>query len=103
VDALGPCGSLLESTLIGGSGEPDIEAVERAARISLRVVRAGHGVRMLPLTPAMGRLLELAGLGVEVEREPEEGKEPFGVEEGEEEAHLGDPPARDLEHLDRPW
>lgn len=37
--------------------------------------------------------------GVEVEREPEGGKEAFGVQEGEEERHLDDLASADLEDL----
>lgn len=57
------------------------------------------GVRMSPdwsgvrITPEMTELLDLAGLGVEVQRQAERGKEPLGIEGMEEEGELGDPPA----------
>ncbi len=75
---------------LGGPGLPDLGAVDEVARLALLAGRLGGRIILSDVSPAMRSLLELAGLGVEVERETEGGEEPLGVEEGQEELHPGD-------------
>jgi hypothetical protein len=75
---------------LGGPGLPDLGAVDDVARLALLAGRLGGHIMISDISPAMRSLLELAGLGVEVQGEAEGGEEPLGVEEGEEELHPGD-------------
>ena len=74
----------------GGPELPDLGAVDDVARLALLAGRLGGRIIVCDLSPAMRSLLELAGLGVEVQREAEGGEEPRGVEEVQEELHPGD-------------
>lgn len=92
---VGPGGLAQDGGAFGGIGPPDLRAVDRLGR--LLVSRAGWGERpvLTDVCPRLAELLELVGLGelvVEMQREPEGGEEPFGVQEREKEAHLGDGP-----------
>jgi hypothetical protein len=75
---------------LAGPGQPDLGAVDEVARLALLAGRLGGRIILSDVSPAMRSLLELAGLGVEVQGEAEGGEEPLGVEEGEEELHPGD-------------
>ena len=75
---------------IGGNGAPDLGAVDRIARAALEARRAGRDVRLVDVDGGLAALLELAGLGREVGRQPEQREELVGVEEGVE---PGDPVA----------
>ena len=72
---------------------PDISIVDHLARLSLAATRAGGRLVFESVSEELADLLDLAGLGVEVERHPEEGEQPLGVHRGEEDGHLGDLPA----------
>jgi hypothetical protein len=95
---ISPDGEVARCTL-GGPGEPDTVAVDVVARLAQVARAVGGRLVVTPISTTMGELLalaalpvEVAALPVEVEGEAEEGEEPLGIEEGEEEAHLGDPP-----------
>jgi hypothetical protein len=75
-----------------GEGDPDLGAVDDIARVALQAARLGGGITLRDVCPAMGALLELAALGIEVEGQAELAEEPRVVD-GEEEAHRGDPAA----------
>jgi hypothetical protein len=92
ITILGPDGTELARRVLTGSGAPDLGAVDDVARLALAARRHGCGIILAEVSPAMGELLELAGLGVEVERQAELGKEPLGIQEGQEEIHPGDLP-----------
>lgn len=62
-----------------GYGGPDLTAVEVVARLDLLAGRQGGRVILADVSAAMARLLELAGLGVEMKGQAEGGKEPGGV------------------------
>lgn len=79
--------------VVRGRGRPDIASVDAVARAMLSARRLGYRLQVVSVTSALGELLVLAGLVVEVEREPEGGKEPLGIEEAEEEAEPPDPSA----------
>ncbi|EGX57488.1 hypothetical protein SZN_22491 [Streptomyces zinciresistens K42] len=73
---------------VGGLGPPGLAAVDLLARLELTARRAGGRVRLRDPDPALHALLDLAGLGFEVEREPEQREPALGVEEAVE---PGDP------------
>jgi len=87
---VGPDGAELACCLLGGPGAPDLEAVDDVAHLALLAGRLGGGIVLAEVSPALRALLELAGLRVEVEGQAELGKEPLGVQEGQEERHPGD-------------
>lgn len=76
--------------------DPDLRTVEALARLQLVARRHGIALRFCEVPPALQELLTLAGLdgivlrclGVEAGRQPEEGKQPGGVQEG---IHRRDP------------
>ena len=72
--------------------DPDMSAVDCIARLLLRAHREGCDCRLREASNELLQLIELAGLdgllGVEVQRQPEQGKEPCSVEE---EGELADP------------
>ena len=74
-------------------GKPDLDTVDTIARMELATRRRGRKLSLYRTATPLVELLDLAGLAgvlrVEVKRQPEEGKEPGGVEE---EGELGDPP-----------
>jgi hypothetical protein len=64
-----------------GRGAPDLRAVDDVAQFALLARRLGSALVLVDVDPGLRELLELAGLRVEVQREPELGEEPLGVEE----------------------
>jgi hypothetical protein len=59
---------------MGGWGRPDLGAVETIARLALAAKRRGGSVVLSEVRTDLGRLLELSGLPVEVQGQPERGK-----------------------------
>jgi hypothetical protein len=81
---LGPDGSLLRRCTLSGPDAPDLEAVDRVARLKLDAVRAGGSLVLADVAPAFAELLELAGLSDllgQVGRQAEGGEDPARVEE----------------------
>lgn len=76
--------------LVGGYGSPALDAVDAVGRLMLLARRAGSAIRFSEVIPEVRELLELAGLGAEMQWEPEGGKEKLGLHGGEEDRHLGD-------------
>lgn len=87
VTIVGPDGAELVSGELRGSGEPDLETVERIARLALSTGRLGGSMNLAQVSPALDALLELVGLTVEVERKSERRKKPLRVQRGQEERH----------------
>lgn len=85
-----PDGSRAASFDLAGSCAPDLAAVDLVARLKLVVARLGGKLSITEVSPALASLLQLAGLSIEVQREPELGEEPLGFQQGKEETHLGD-------------
>ena len=85
-------GSVAVERTLHGFGDPDLDTLDAVARLLLASRRAGDRLVVVDAVPALWELLELAGLPVEVCREPEAGEHLTRVEEVEEEAHLGDAP-----------
>ncbi len=75
-----------------GPGAPDLGAVDEVARLSLLAKHLGVEILLTDVTQELRSLLDLAGLDVEMERQFEVGKEPLGIQEGQEETHPGDLP-----------
>ena len=77
-----------------GTLPPDAAAVEALARLQLGARRAGMQVRVTGVSPELRHLLAFCGLsdvlGLEPERQSEQGEDRLGLEE---ERHRGDPPA----------
>jgi STAS domain-containing protein len=74
--------------------DANIHTIGRLARRRLEVRRGGCELRLVNPTTALLDLIALAGLehvlGVEVQRQPKEGKKPGGIQE---ERELADPSA----------
>jgi ABC-type transporter Mla MlaB component len=75
---------------VGGLGPPGLGAVDLLARLQLAARRAGGRIRLRDPDPALAALLDLAGLPVEMEGQPEQREPPLRVEEAVE---PGDPAA----------
>ena len=75
---------------VGGCGRPDLSVLDTVARLALLARRAGARLALVEVSAELRSLVELAGLPVEMEREPEGGKEALRVQEVEEVVHPGD-------------
>ena len=89
---VGPGGGAVPSWVMEGRGLPDLGTVDHLARMALLAGRLGGAIVLTELSPPLRDLLDLAGLGVQVEGEPERREEPFRVQRGEEVVHPGDLP-----------
>jgi hypothetical protein len=83
-------GAVLAQVDLGGSGAPDLAVVDTVARYALLAGRLRATVVLRDAAPELLELLGLAGLCVEVEREPEGGEQALRLEEVEEEGHPPD-------------
>lgn len=73
---------------VGGLGPPGLAAVNLLARLQLLARRTGGRIRLRDPDPALRSLLDLVGLGFEVEGQPAQREPAPGVEEAVE---PGDP------------
>jgi hypothetical protein len=87
---VGPDKAELASGVLEGPGAPDLGAVDDVARLALVAKRLGGALVLADVVPALQVLLELAGLPVQVQGKSEGGKEPFGIEQRQEECHPDD-------------
>jgi hypothetical protein len=55
-------GTVLSSWPVAGRGTPTLEAVDRLARLRLRVAKTGGSVVVREVSPDLDALLELVGL-----------------------------------------
>ncbi len=87
-----PDGTIASDRTLHGFGEPDLDTLDAVARLLLAARRSGERLVVVEAVPALCELLELAGLPVDVEvgGQPEAGEDLTGIEQVEEEAHLGD-------------
>jgi hypothetical protein len=92
ITIVGPDGTVVASGVLEGSGAPDLGTVDDVARQALLAARLGGDIVLDDVSPALRALLDLAGLGVEVEGKAECGEEPLGVQEVQEEIHPRDLP-----------
>jgi hypothetical protein len=88
--AVDPDGRVTERQLLEGSGPPGLDAIDEVARRALAAARAGGRLVLDEVSPQMGDLLRLVGLGVEVGREAVRGEQPLGIKQIEEKGHLDD-------------
>ena len=86
-----PDGSISSTVRLDGWGHPGIATVDAIARRMLGATRMGQRVLLQDVDPELVDLLRLVGLSVDMERQPEGGKETLGIHHVEEERHLGDP------------
>jgi len=86
-------GTVFASWVLEGQGSPDLGTVEDLARLKLLMGRIGGSITLTELSPSLRGLLDLTGIGVEMEGQAERGEEALGVQRSEEEMHPGDPPA----------
>lgn len=89
---VGSDGDELASGVLRGSGAPDLGTVDGIARLALAAGRLGGAMFLAQVSPALGALLELTGLRIQMEGETECGEQPLGVQRGQEERHSGDLP-----------
>ena len=90
-----PDGHVVARHTLHGVGAPDLDTLDAVARLLLLTRRGGTRLVVEDAVPELRELIDLAGLVLPVEPggEAELGEHPAGVEQIEEEAHLGDPPA----------
>jgi hypothetical protein len=93
VTLVGPDGAELVRGALEGPGDPDLRMVEEVARLMLAARHLGAGVRLGGVMPVVRELLELSGLGVEVQWQAEGGEEGGGLGNSQEEGQPGDLPA----------
>jgi hypothetical protein len=70
-----------------GTGGPDLTVVDTLSRLRLAACRSGREMHLEDTARPLLELLELAGLLGEMIGQPEERKEPLGIQEG---VDLGD-------------
>ncbi len=92
VTVVGPDGTEVARGDLGGEGNPDLGTVGQVARLALLAGRLEGHITLGAVSPSLRGLLGLAGLHIEVEGQAELGKETLGIQQGEEEAHVGDLP-----------
>jgi hypothetical protein len=93
VTLVDPEGNALAAGVLEGPTAPDIGAVDDVARLALLANRMGGGLVLTDVSADLRTLVELTGLAVEMEREPERGEQALGVHQVEEERHARDLPA----------
>jgi hypothetical protein len=87
----GPDGAVLGGFTLDGACDPDLAAVDDVARVALQAARLGGRITLRDVSPAMRALLDLAGLGVEMEGQSEPAEQPPAVVDREEHGHPDDP------------
>jgi hypothetical protein len=85
-------GEDISTKVLGGSGPPDLSAVDTLARMALAASRKGSVVVLSEVSQRLRELLVLAGLRLEMSGEAEIAEEALGVRQGQEEAERGDLP-----------
>ena len=96
----GPDGEPLGRWTLLGDSAPDLEAVDRIARLHLAACSLGGTAALSDGTPALAEVFELAGLGElygQMRRESERRERP--LHGALERVEAADPPAGDLEDL----
>jgi len=67
-------GSVVDECVLDGCDDPDLCAVETIARMALDAKRRGFAIVLSEVRADLGRLLDLSGLAVDVQWEPERGE-----------------------------
>jgi hypothetical protein len=84
-------GSVFGEYVFEGEGGPDLGAVDGVARLALLAMRVGGRMTLVEVSAEMRELLDLVGLGVEVEGQSEVREESLGIQEGQEGIDSSDP------------
>jgi hypothetical protein len=92
VTVVGSDGRMLVGCTLEGAGAPDLGAVGDVARLALLATRLGGHITLAEVCPGLRELIELVGLGVEMEGQTEGGEQSLGIQHGQEEVHPGDLP-----------
>jgi len=92
VAVVGPDGTEAACCDLEGKGSPGLGTVDQVAYLALLARRLEGHITLGEVSPSLRELLELGGLYLEMEGQAELGEETLGIQQGEEEAHLGDPP-----------
>jgi hypothetical protein len=92
VAMLEPDGSVYAAWTVRGTRAPDFRTVDAIAQLALSARRSGARLQITHATSELRELLALSGLIFEMQRQPEERKEPLRIEQRQEEAHRGDLP-----------
>jgi hypothetical protein len=93
VTVAGADGAVIAEAAMLGPGNPDLEALDVLSLLALHARRRGIALVLAGGTPALLALAEMSGLAGEMVGEAERGEQTLRVEQGQEEAHLGDLPA----------
>ena len=93
ITIVSPDGTVVARCVLEGLGAPDLGTVDDVAHRALLAARSGRSVVVDDISPLLRELLELAGLGVEVQGQAELGEEAFGVQECQEKTHRRDLPS----------
>ena len=91
VTVLDPNGIELCCVALEGPGDPDLGTVDDLARLALVAKRLGGGIVVNDMSSALHELVDLTGLRIDVQGQTEGREESLGVQESQEERHLGDP------------
>jgi len=67
-------GTVVGECVLDGCDHPDLGAVETIARLALEAKRRGDTIVLSEVRADLGRLLDLSGLAVDVQWEPERGE-----------------------------
>jgi hypothetical protein len=78
--------------ILDGPGRPDLGTVDEFARLQLLAGRLGGKLEILQICPELVYLLELSGLGIQMEGQTELWEQPTRIQQGQKEGHLGDLP-----------
>ena len=67
ITVVGPDGAVLTDDVLEGPAPPDLGAMDEVARWALLAARLSGSIGLTEVSPAMQELLELGGLGIEVQ------------------------------------
>jgi len=93
ITLIGADGAELAYSILEGPGAPDLVALDQIAHLALVAARAGAAAVLADASAELVELLELSGLGVEMQRQAERRKEALGIQRVEKEGHARDLPA----------
>jgi hypothetical protein len=84
-------GTIVADCVLGGLAPTDIRALDAVARLALLASRLDAELVLEDVSPSLEDLLDLSGLGVEMQGQAERREEAIPIECREEEVHGRDP------------
>jgi hypothetical protein len=81
LDIVGPDGTVWATRVLVGAGSPDLGDVDEVALLQLLASRMGGRIVLDAVCPQLAKLLELAGLPVEVRGKTEDREDLLGAQE----------------------